>query len=127
MAGQDKGTTAWSSREANAYTSRTRTPPEQALATFMSLLPAGGSVLEVGCGSGADSETMLAAAFDVTPTDGTAEIAMAAAKSLDALSLCFCSTTSEMLSGITASGRAPACCMFPAETSPAYCGGCTQR
>src|SRR5687768_16464593 len=49
---------------------------------FLKRLPAGASVLELGCGSGQDSEAMLARGFDVTPTDGSAELARQAEKRL---------------------------------------------
>ena len=45
------------------------------LASFLSRLPAGGSVLELGTGSGRDAAAMLAAGFAVTPSDASPELA----------------------------------------------------
>ena len=36
---------------------------------------AGATILELGCGAGADSAEMLAGGFDVYPTDGSPEMA----------------------------------------------------
>ncbi|MBR3327923.1 MAG: class I SAM-dependent methyltransferase [Atopobiaceae bacterium] len=41
---------------------------------FASLLPPGARVLDFGCGSGRDSRYFLKAGFDVTATDGSAEL-----------------------------------------------------
>lgn len=49
---------------------------------FLKRLPSGARILELGCGAGRDSEAMIAAGFDVDPTDGVAEIAAIAAKRL---------------------------------------------
>ena len=45
------------------------------LAGFLAALPPGGSVLELGTGNGRDAAAMLAAGFDVTPSDASAELA----------------------------------------------------
>ena len=45
------------------------------LELFMNALPKGGRVLELGCGSGRDTQVLLRQGFDVEPTDGCAEIA----------------------------------------------------
>lgn len=82
MAAKDDSTLAWYSREADVYAAQDRVGNSLALRRFLSQLPAGASVLELGCGSGEDSETMLAAGFEVTPTDGTPAMAAAAAKRL---------------------------------------------
>jgi SAM-dependent methyltransferase len=42
---------------------------------FLGFLTPGASILELGCGGGYDAEAMIAAGFNVTPTDGTPEIA----------------------------------------------------
>jgi SAM-dependent methyltransferase len=49
---------------------------------FLALLPPGGSILELGCGAGADSAEMLARGFDVCPTDGSPEMASEASRRL---------------------------------------------
>ena len=41
---------------------------------FLGSLKAGASILELGCGGGYDAEAMIAAGFDVAPTDGTPEM-----------------------------------------------------
>ena len=45
------------------------------LEPFLERLPPGGSILELGCGSGRDAEHMLARGFRVEPTDGVPEMA----------------------------------------------------
>ncbi len=52
------------------------------LRPFLARLPPGSSILELGCGAGRDAQAMLAAGYDVVPTDGVPEIASAAAKLL---------------------------------------------
>jgi SAM-dependent methyltransferase len=45
------------------------------LSDFVAALAPGARVLELGCGSGRDSAVLIAHGFDVTPTDGTPEMA----------------------------------------------------
>lgn len=52
------------------------------LPAFLALMPAGGRVLELGTGSGADAEAMLREGFDVDPTDGSPELAAEATRRL---------------------------------------------
>jgi SAM-dependent methyltransferase len=52
------------------------------LVRFLALLPQGATVLELGCGAGADSAEMLARGFDVCPTDGSPEMASEASRRL---------------------------------------------
>ena len=52
------------------------------LRDFLALLPPGARILELGCGGGRDAEAMIAAGFDVDPTDGTPEIARKAEERL---------------------------------------------
>ena len=49
---------------------------------FLALLPPGATILELGCGAGADSAQMLAAGFDARPTDGSPEMADEASRRL---------------------------------------------
>ena len=49
------------------------------LHAFLRELPRGAKILELGCGTGRHSAEMIAAGFDVRPTDGTAEMAAEAA------------------------------------------------
>ena len=44
------------------------------LLPFLNLLPPQARILELGCGGGRDAAVMIAAGFDVDPTDGTPEI-----------------------------------------------------
>mgnify|MGYP001816928904 CR=1 FL=1 len=41
---------------------------------FLAALPAGGSVLELGCGAGRDSKAIIAAGFELDATDGCPEL-----------------------------------------------------
>ncbi|QOF72157.1 class I SAM-dependent methyltransferase [Aminobacter sp. SR38] len=79
---KDQETIRFYSNEAETYTARGQPASRHRLHDFMARLPAGGRVLELGCGAGQDSEAMLAEGFDVTPSDGTEAIAAAAARRL---------------------------------------------
>lgn len=46
----------------------------QALDRFLELVPEGGAVLDLGCGSGRDSREMLERGYDVTALDGSEEM-----------------------------------------------------
>lgn len=82
MAAKDETTLAFYAKEADIYAVRPRKMDHVHMDAFLKRLPAGASVLELGCGSGQDSEAMLARGFDVTPTDGSAELARQAEKRL---------------------------------------------
>ena len=82
MTAQDAQTLDFYARHAAEYTTRGKGPGERRLLQFLSRLPAGATVLELGCGAGQDSEFMMARGFIVRPTDGTPEIAQAAAERL---------------------------------------------
>lgn len=69
-------------KEAPVYTGSGKNGVSRHLQTFLEYLPKGAKVLELGCGGGRDAEAMLAAGFDVTPTDGIPEIAAQAEKRL---------------------------------------------
>lgn len=60
---------------AATYAEHVTTPTGERLSAFLALLPAGGKVLELGCGNGRDSAHMLSLGFDVEPSDGTPELA----------------------------------------------------
>lgn len=79
---KDLPTLDFYAREAEAYAGRARVVEDQLLAPFLALIPADGQILELGCGGGHDSEAMLAAGFDVTATDGSAELAQQAEQRL---------------------------------------------
>ncbi|WP_454813481.1 class I SAM-dependent methyltransferase [Labrys neptuniae] len=85
MPAKDDVTIAFYAEQASAYTTRGQVAQKHRLEQFLSHVAPGGSVLELGCGAGQDSEYMLARGFDVTPTDGTPEIAHAAAVRLGRL------------------------------------------
>ena len=78
MAARDDDTIGFYTDNATAYTTRGQAADRPHLETFLSQLEKGASILELGCGGGQDSEYMLAAGFDVHPTDGTPDIAKAA-------------------------------------------------
>lgn len=52
------------------------------LNSFLERLPAGGTILELGTGSGVDAKAMLNAGFRVDATDGSSELAQQAEKLL---------------------------------------------
>ncbi len=68
---EDEATLAFYRQEAENYCKRTGTRPTASLKEFLSHLPAGASILELGCGSGRDTAEMLRLGYDVYPTDGT--------------------------------------------------------
>ncbi|WNJ92192.1 class I SAM-dependent methyltransferase [Bosea sp. 685] len=82
MTGRDPVTLDFYAAEAQAYAGRSRAAEHARIAAFAAALPAGGSVLELGCGGGQDSEALLARGFAVTPTDGSPELASQAARRL---------------------------------------------
>jgi SAM-dependent methyltransferase len=77
----DEPTIEFYRSNAQAYAAREITP-HQRLTRFLALLPQRASILELGCGAGADSAQMLAAGFDVHPTDGSPELAREASRRL---------------------------------------------
>ncbi|PDT05506.1 SAM-dependent methyltransferase [Rhizobium chutanense] len=68
-------TSAFYEENAETYANRVRSLPKQQLEAFLAGLAPGGAILELGCGGGQDSAYMLSQGFDVTPTDGSAELA----------------------------------------------------
>ena len=66
---------------AQAYADWAKAPSTR-LVRFLALLPARGSVLELGCGAGNHSAEMLAAGFAVHATDGSPEMAEVASRRL---------------------------------------------
>lgn len=81
MTARDDHTIGFYAREVAAYTTRGEEASPR-LEAFLAALPPGGRILELGCGAGQDSEAMLSRGFDVHPTDGTPEMARAAAERL---------------------------------------------
>ncbi|MCV9965772.1 class I SAM-dependent methyltransferase [Pararhizobium sp. BT-229] len=78
----DAETLRFYTREAEAYSARPLPAKNERLDLFIATLPAGAKILELGCGGGHDSRMMLARGFDVTPTDGSPEMARQAEKLL---------------------------------------------
>jgi SAM-dependent methyltransferase len=78
----DAGTLDFYSRLGEGYTSAAPAGPCQFLSGFLERLKPRSRILELGCGSGRDSEAMIAAGHDVDPTDGSPEIAAEAARRL---------------------------------------------
>jgi SAM-dependent methyltransferase len=79
MPARDSATLGFYAEEAEIYAGREREADLARIERFARLLPAGGQVLELGCGGGQDSAALLARGFDVTPTDGSPELAAQAA------------------------------------------------
>jgi len=71
----DSATLAYYRDEAPTYVAGGPGGVSRRLAEFLSILPKGARILELGCGGGIDAEAMIAAGFDVDPTEGVAEIA----------------------------------------------------
>ena len=78
----DGETLAWYDREAPVYASRRPAERNPRLEAFLGRLDPGAAILELGCGGGQDAEVMIAAGFDVTPTDGSPGLAAEAERRL---------------------------------------------
>jgi SAM-dependent methyltransferase len=78
----DQATLDFYGREAASYVASTKVGTVRGLDDFMQMLPAGGRILELGSGSGRDSEVLLAHGFDVDPTDGSPAMAVQAEQRL---------------------------------------------
>lgn len=74
----DEDTLAFYDREAAAYAGRKRGAPAR-LQAFLEQMRPRARILELGCGGGQDAELMIAAGFEVTPTDGSAGLGGAGA------------------------------------------------
>ncbi len=82
MGSIDAETLKFYTREAEAYCAQPLPAKNERLDLFLAALPAGAKILELGCGGGRDSRMMLARGFDVTPTDGSPDMARQAEKLL---------------------------------------------
>jgi SAM-dependent methyltransferase len=81
MMSHDPATLEFYAREAAAYGARSDgIGVSKALAAFLALIPAGGRVLDLGCGTGRDTQAILEAGFVVTAVDGSAAMAAEAQK-----------------------------------------------
>lgn len=77
----DRTTLDFYAREAAAYGARSDgIGVSKALAAFLALIPAGGRVLDLGCGTGRDTQAIREAGFEVTAVDGSAAMAAEAEK-----------------------------------------------
>lgn len=63
---------------AETYAARDRKPPTDRLSAFIARLSPGAAVLDLGCGGGHDSLHLIEGGLDVTPCDGSRELARAA-------------------------------------------------
>jgi SAM-dependent methyltransferase len=79
----DDETLAWYNREAPVYARRREPSRNERLEAFLARLKPGASILELGCGGGQDAEVMIAAGFDVDPTDGSVGLAAEAERRLN--------------------------------------------
>lgn len=73
--GADAQTFRFYATQAETYASRSRSTAHPALEGFLTRLPAGARILELGCGGGHDSLAVIERGFDVIPTDGSPEMA----------------------------------------------------
>lgn len=71
----DPETLEFYAQEAPVYTASGKDGSFRHLEPFLTLLPPGASILELGCGGGYDAAFMLARGFEVDATDGVAEMA----------------------------------------------------
>lgn len=71
----DDPTLRFYAENAAVYAEHVMTPTGARLNAFLALVPAGGKILELGCGNGRDAAHMLSLGFDVDATDGTPELA----------------------------------------------------
>jgi SAM-dependent methyltransferase len=78
----DDATLQFYRQNAEAYARREITSRYARLTKFLALLPSGAAILELGCGAGGDSAEMIARGYDVTPTDGSPEMAEVASRRL---------------------------------------------
>ncbi|MBJ3786293.1 class I SAM-dependent methyltransferase [Devosia sediminis] len=76
----DDDTLRFYADNATTYAQHRTSASGGALDRFLAALPAGGRVLELGCGNGMDAERMLALGFDVDATDGTPGLVVEAQK-----------------------------------------------
>jgi SAM-dependent methyltransferase len=78
----DEATLQFYRQNAEAYAERTVTSRQVRLTKFLACLTPGAAILELGCGAGADTKEIMARGFDVTPTDGSPEMAEIASRHL---------------------------------------------
>lgn len=82
MDAHDEATLGFYNREAEVYAQRPVQEFSPRLEPFLATLKSNAKILELGCGGGRDSAEMLKRGFDVTPTDGSTELAAQASARL---------------------------------------------
>lgn len=78
----DEDTLRFYARNAGVYAGRVRRLPQAVLDDFLTRLPPGAKVLELGTGGGQDAAYMLSKGFDALPTDASPELAAEAERRL---------------------------------------------
>ena len=78
----DEATLQFYRRNADAYAQREITSRHARLTKFLALLAPDAAILELGCGAGGDAAEMTARGYNVTPTDGSPELAELASRRL---------------------------------------------
>jgi SAM-dependent methyltransferase len=78
----DENTLQFYRQNAEAYAAWAKAPSSR-LVCFLELLPAGASILELGCGAGNHAAEMLARGFALRATDGSPEMAEIASRRLN--------------------------------------------
>jgi SAM-dependent methyltransferase len=78
----DDQTLSWYDREAPVYAHRREPSRNERMDAFLARVKPGASILELGCGGGQDAELMIAAGFDVIPTDASPGLAAEAEQRL---------------------------------------------
>ena len=78
----DEDTLQFYRSNAQAYAGREITSRQAQLNRFLLLLQPGAAILELGCGAGGDFAEILARGFDLSPTDGSPEMAEVASRRL---------------------------------------------
>jgi SAM-dependent methyltransferase len=74
---------AWYDRHTAGYIANTESVDMSDVhARFLAHVPAGGRILDAGCGSGRDSRAMLDRGYDVTPMDASIEMVRHASETL---------------------------------------------
>lgn len=72
----DRATLEFYAKEAAAYAARSdKIGVSKPLTAFLAALPVGATVLDLGCGTGRDTQAIISAGFIVTAIDGSAEMA----------------------------------------------------
>lgn len=77
----DRATLDFYAKEASAYAAGSdESGPSKQLAAFVARLPHGTTVLDLGCGTGRDTQALIEAGLKVTALDGSSEMAREAEK-----------------------------------------------